>query len=187
MGDSQERVLVAPISVRKFVLRFAIAGFVALIFVAMFTAIASRRIGTDQAIDEAKRVASVSSGIVAPYLDDEAVQMDREALDDLNTAINDLVLQGQLVRVKVWREDGTIIYSDEDRLIGEKFELGEDEKAVLAGGEPGAEVSDLSEPENRFETEDEAARGLRPYGDGLGDAPPVRGVLPLQRRHRRRA
>ena len=154
MGDSQERVLVAPISVRKFVLRFAIAGFVALIFVAMFTAIASRRIGTDQAIDEAKRVASVSSGIVAPYLDDEAVQMDREALDDLNTAINDLVLQGQLVRVKVWREDGTIIYSDEDRLIGEKFELGEDEKAVLAGGEPGAEVSDLSEPENRFETED---------------------------------
>ena len=87
MGDSQERVLVAPISVRKFVLRFAIAGFVALVFVAMFTAIASRRIGTDQAIDEAKRVAAVSSGIVAPYLDDDAVEMDSEALDEVNTAI----------------------------------------------------------------------------------------------------
>ncbi len=153
MADSQGRVLVAPISVRRFVLRFAIAGFVALVIVAMLTAIASRRVGTDQAIDEAKRVAQVSSGIVQPYLDDDAVEMKRPALDRVNAAIEDLVLQGSLVRVKIWTEDGTIIYSDESRLIGQQFDLGAEEQEVLENGGTDAEVSDLSQPENAFETE----------------------------------
>ena len=80
----------------------------------MFTAYASRRVGTEQAIDEAKRVAFVSSaGIVAPLLDDDVVAMDREALDRVDAAVREFVLQGSLVRVKIWTEDGTIVYSDE--------------------------------------------------------------------------
>jgi two-component system NarL family sensor kinase len=150
VGNSQERVLVAPISVRSFVLRFAIAGFIALVVVAMLTAIASRRIGTDQAIDEAKRVAAVTAGIVEPLLTSD--DLDRDELEKVNAAVNDVVLQGSLVRVKIWRGDGTIIYSDEDRLINQQFELGPEELEVLADGGVGAEVSDLSQPENRFET-----------------------------------
>ncbi len=152
--DHRGRVLVEPISVRSFVLRFAIAGFVALVFVVMLTAVASRRVGTEQAIDEAKRVAFVSaSGIVAPLLDDDVVAMDRAALDRVDAAVRDFVLQGSLVRVKIWSEDGTIVYSDEPRLIGEQFELQDDELGVLTGDDPVAEVSDLSKPENRYETE----------------------------------
>ena len=185
MGESQERVLVAPISVRKFVLRFAIAGFVALVFVAMLTAVASRRVGTDQAIDEAQRVAKVSSGIVTPYLDDGVVDMDDpEALSDLNDAVKNLVIQGSLKRVKIWREDGTIVYSDEPRLIGEQFELGADERGVLEKGGTDAEVSDLSRPENRYETESKLLEVYSRAETRVGHAPPVRGVLPLQRRHR---
>jgi signal transduction histidine kinase len=55
--------------------------------------------------------------------------------------------------VKIWAEDGTILYSDEPRLIGERFEIGEDERAIFTSDEQGAEVSDLSKPENRFETD----------------------------------
>ena len=66
MEEPRARVLVKPISVGSLVARFAIAGLVALVFVAAFTAFASRRVGTEQAIDEAKRVAFVSSaGIVS--------------------------------------------------------------------------------------------------------------------------
>jgi signal transduction histidine kinase len=152
--DHRGRVLVEPISVGSFVVRFAIAGFVALVVVAMLTAVASRRVGTEQAIDEAKRVAFVSaSGIVAPLLDDDVASMDRAALDRVDAAVRDFVLQGSLVRVKIWREDGTIVYSDEPRLIGERFDLDEEEMAVLASDEQVAEVSDLSKPENRYETE----------------------------------
>ncbi|MET0909917.1 MAG: sensor histidine kinase [Ilumatobacteraceae bacterium] len=148
-------MLVEPISVGRFVLRFALAGLVALVFVAMFTAYASRRVGTEQAIDEAKRVAFVSAaGIIEPLLDDGVVSMDRASLDRIDAAVREFVLQGSLVRVKIWTEDGTIVYSDEPRLIGEQFGLGDDALAVLAdGGEQVAEVSDLSEPKNRFETE----------------------------------
>ena len=72
---------------------------------------------------------------------------------EVNDAVKNLVLQGSLKRVKIWREDGTIVYSDEPRLIGEQFELGADEREVLENGGTDAEVSDLSKPENRFETE----------------------------------
>jgi signal transduction histidine kinase len=149
-----DRPLVEPISVGKVVARFAIAGFVALVLVIAFTAIASRRVGTEQAIEEARRVADISSvGLVAPVLDDDVVSMDRDALDRLDAVVRDNVLRGSLVRVKLWREDGTIVYSDEPRLIGEQFPLGAEKEAVLAGGEQVAEVSNLSGPENRYETE----------------------------------
>jgi two-component system NarL family sensor kinase len=148
------RVLVEPISVGSLVARFAITGLVALVFVGAFTAFASRRVGTEQAIDEAKRVAFVSSaGIVTPLLGDDLLTMDREALDRIDAAVRSSVLRGSLVRVKIWAEDGTIVYSDEPRLIGEKFEIGEDERAIFTTDEQGAEVSDLSKPENRFETD----------------------------------
>ena len=154
MEEPRARVLVEPISVGSLVARFAIAGLVALVFVAAFTAFASRRIGTQQAIDEAKRVAFVSSaGIVTPVLDDDLLTMDPEALDRVDAAVRSSVLRGSLVRVKIWSEDGTILYSDEPRLIGERFELGEDEREIFTSDEQGAEVSDLSKPENRFETD----------------------------------
>jgi signal transduction histidine kinase len=147
-------VLIRPISVGSLVARFAIAGLVALVFVGAFTAFASRRIGTQQAIDEAKRVAFVSSvGIVTPLLGDDLLTMDREALDRIDAAVRSSVLRGSLVRVKIWAEDGTILYSDEPRLIGEKFQIGEDEREIFTSDEQGAEVSDLSKPENRFETD----------------------------------
>jgi hypothetical protein len=53
--------------------------------------------------------------------------------------------------VKIWSSDGTIVYSDELRLIGETYRLGEDELAVLPDGGISADVSDLQAPENRFE------------------------------------
>jgi two-component system NarL family sensor kinase len=149
-----DRPLVEPISVGKVVARFAVAGFVALVFVIAFTAIASRRVGTEQAIEEARRVADISGvGLVAPVLDDDVVAMDRDALDRLDAVVRDDVLRGSLVRVKIWREDGTIVYADEPRLIGEQFTLGDDALEVLATGGQVAEVSDLSDPENRYETE----------------------------------
>jgi signal transduction histidine kinase len=154
VDEPRGRALVQPISVGSLVARFAIAGLVALVFVGAFTAFASRRVGTQQAIDEAKRVAFVSSvGIVTPVLDDDLLTMDREALDRIDAVVRSSVLRGSLVRVKIWTEDGTIVYSDEPRLIGERFELGEDELEIFTSDEQGAEVSDLSEPENRFETD----------------------------------
>jgi signal transduction histidine kinase len=58
------------------------------------------------------------------------------------------------VRVKIWRSDGTVLFSDEERLIGQHF--GSDEVRRAATGQVVSEVEDLSAPENVHE------RGLKP-------------------------
>ena len=79
MEDDRARVLVEPISVGLHVARFAIAGLVALVFVGTFTAFASRRVGTEQAIDEAKRVAYRDLGRPRrAVVDDDLLTMDRD-------------------------------------------------------------------------------------------------------------
>jgi hypothetical protein len=54
-------------------------------------------------------------------------------------------------RVKIWKRDGEIIYSDEPRLIGDNYTLGADDQASLTNGNTEAETMDLSRPENRFD------------------------------------
>jgi signal transduction histidine kinase len=153
-GSRRQPVRVGePVSVGAVMFRFALTGFVALIIVSLATAWVSRRVGTDQAIDDAERVAWISAqGIVAPALTDAVMDLDADALDAVDDAVREYVLRGSLVRVKVWDAEGTIVYSDEPRLIGEKFELSEDEQAVFDTGESHAEISNLDNVENRFES-----------------------------------
>jgi two-component system, NarL family, sensor kinase len=144
----------APVSVRTLMMRFVLTGFVALIAVALVTALVSRNVGTDQAIDDAKRVTWISSqGVVAPELTQDVLEGRAAALDRLDEAVREYVLRGSLVRVKIWDDTGGIVYSDEPRLIGETFEVGTDMRSVFLTGEAHAEVSDLSGPENRYEVE----------------------------------
>ena len=134
--------------------RFAVAGVVVLALVSAVTAVASLRIGTDQAIADAQRVTfTTGKGIIEPLLDSGLVAQDRVALERLDLAVRNNVLAGSLIRVKIWSSDGVILYSDESRLIGERFELEADKLELLTTGEASAEVSDLSNAENRFETE----------------------------------
>jgi signal transduction histidine kinase len=58
------------------------------------------------------------------------------------------ILRGDYVRVKLWRDDGTIVYSDAAGLIGRSFPLEEDLRTVFATGEAVSSVSDLSADEN---------------------------------------
>ena len=58
------------------------------------------------------------------------------------------------MRVKLWTRDGRILYSDAQELIGRRFSLGEEERALFDRGGVEAELSDLSKPENRFERQE---------------------------------
>jgi two-component system, NarL family, sensor kinase len=152
------RLSFEPVSVRALVLRFALAGLVATILVAVVTAFASVSVGTDLAINDARRSTWVTAvGIIEPALDDGILQQDSDSLERLDSAVRENVLRGSLVRVKVWGPDGKILYSDEPRLIGATFSLDKHEAALFtapAGSVgPEAEVSDLTSPENVFETE----------------------------------
>ena len=73
------------------------------------------------------------------------------AIDDL---VRRFIISEDVVRVKVWRADGNIVYSNEPRLIGETFPMGDDEIEALENGSIAAGVSNLASPENKYELAD---------------------------------
>ncbi|MFN8018301.1 MAG: sensor histidine kinase [Acidimicrobiales bacterium] len=134
------------------VLQFLLAGAVALVLVALALSVASRRIGEREAIVDARSETLMKAqGAVEPALTDALIEGDPKAIADLDEVVRGRVLSPSLARVKVWKADGTIIYSDEPRLIGKRYHLGDDEQEALREGLIQAEVSDLSKPENRYE------------------------------------
>jgi signal transduction histidine kinase len=126
-----------------------------LLFIALSvaTSIFSARVAADEASADARALTRVLARSVAqPAIPRGLVEGDAGAIDKLDREVLDRLLVGDVRRVKIWREDGTILYSDESKLIGARYPLDEDETDVLENGGTEAEVSDLSKPENRFET-----------------------------------
>ena len=157
-------------SVSAAVLRFAIAGLVAVALIGLGSFFLMRRIGTSQAIENASELTRViGEGVAEPNLTEGVVQGEPAALDRFDRLIRRSVLGHGIIRVKVWDAEGKIVYSDEPRLIGQRFELGEDEQRALANGSPDAELSDLTEPENQYERDQgqllEAYARIRGPGD----------------------
>jgi two-component system NarL family sensor kinase len=87
-------------------------------------------------------------------LSDGILREDHRALARLDDLVQGQILGGPVVRVKVWSRAGRILYSDEGELIGRRFSLGSDELQLFDTGGAQAELSDLSQPENRFERQE---------------------------------
>jgi signal transduction histidine kinase len=79
---------------------------------------------------------------------------ERRALERVGDLVEGKILNNSVVRVKMWTRSGRILYSDESRLIGRRYTLGEEEQGLFDTGGVEAELSDLSKPENQFERQD---------------------------------
>ena len=146
-GRRVERRPVAPA-----IAKFAASGLAAVVLVGVFGVELLQRIGRSEAIRDAKKTAALAgNGVVQPYVSRGALDGNHRELDGLDRAVRETVLTGGVVRVKIWSADGRILYSDEPRLMGSRYELGADDVEALRDGRIDAEVSNLGEPENRFE------------------------------------
>ena len=95
----------------------------------------------------------MAHAVVGPELTDSAL-VPGPGRARLEQVVREHVLGPTVVRVKVWDERGTVVYSDDAALIGQTFPLPADERQVLTGDAPAqAEVSDLDEAENVGEQE----------------------------------
>jgi signal transduction histidine kinase len=148
----RDRLHARPVSVGGLVARFTAAGLVVMVVLAAIIAALSRQAATEQAVDAAREVTWISAtGIAEPLLTDGVVAGDPAAVARFHEAMRDHVIQGSLVRVKVWTAQGRVVYADESRLIGRTFALDEDDLAALREGSTDSEISDLDKPENRYE------------------------------------
>jgi two-component system NarL family sensor kinase len=107
----------------------------------------------ESAVDATQRALVFTRTVVQPSIGDDISTGTPQSREVLDRAVKEFVLGEEVVRVKLWDAEGQILYSDEERLVGERFSLDETELAVLQEGAPStAKVTDLSEPENRYET-----------------------------------
>ncbi|WP_426592441.1 sensor histidine kinase [Cellulomonas sp. McL0617] len=132
--------------------RLVAAAALVLVIVAFLGLSASRRIAEHESVNDAARLTDLlADAVVQPVLRDGLPSGDPAAVTALDDVVRANVLSDSVVRVKVWDGDGKIVYSDDPRLVGRVFALGDDEQSVLARPTTEAEVSDLDKPENVYE------------------------------------
>ena len=157
---------------RSPVVQFGLSGLVAVVIVAVVAAVLVDHEATSEALRDAENTTQVTgNGIIAPALTPAFIAGVRPgALRRMNAIVRQRVLLAPVVRVKIWRSDGTILYSDDSRLIGERYHLGDEEQTARQGRLIDAQVSDLQRPENRFERRFHSLRevyiGIKPAGGG---------------------
>lgn len=132
--------------------QFALSGLLAFTVVAIVGVGLLRTTARTEALRDAKNETRLAGeGIVQPVMTDAALDGDPAALRKLDRVVRQRVLQDPVVRVKIWSPSGTILYSDEPRLIGERYPLELEEWETMRTAGIQAEISDLSSPDNRFE------------------------------------
>lgn len=150
------------------VTRFGLAGLAAMAVLVGLVLAAVSRVSTTEALAAARNQASLAGyGIVEPALTPALMQtstsdpLANPAVAAVDEFVQTRILSEKVLRVKLWTEDGRIIYSDEPRLIGQQFPRKADHAEVLESGEIRSELADTSAPENRYERD--AGRLLEVY------------------------
>ena len=139
----------------RLVVRFAVGSLVAFILIGTAVGAVLVRYVREQAEERGTFHATFIADAVLPLaldgidLSEPLTGEDRARVDAFVTSR--ILTDGRDVRIKVWRPDATIVYSDEAALIGRRFpdELGDIRDSMAGETESG--VSDLDAPENEFE------------------------------------
>lgn len=141
--------------VRSPVAQFLVTGLLASSAVLAVSSILSNRAAHNEALADARATTEVLARSVAePGLPRGLAGANSQAVARFDHLAHQRLLVHDVRRIKIWAADGTIVYSDEPRLIGDRFRLGQDERQVLTRGGSQAELSDLTRPENRYERPD---------------------------------
>jgi two-component system, NarL family, sensor kinase len=142
----------APVSRRRLVVRVLALALLVAGVVMLAGGLVAQRLADAQAVSTASQRAQIlATDVGQPALRNGIVDEDPSAIATLDGVVRAHVLGPDIARVKVWNEAGRIVYSDEARLIGKTFGLGDDEEQALRSDGTKADLSDLDEPENVYD------------------------------------
>jgi signal transduction histidine kinase len=134
------------------VVRFAVASLAAFVLVGAVGMGLMVRYARERAERAgAFHAAFVASAVLGPAL--SGLDLSRPITGDDAARVRELVREriladGRDVRVKVWRFDGTIVFSDAANLVGKRFPEEAAELAEVVAGHPEMGISDLDAAEN---------------------------------------
>lgn len=132
--------------------QLVVAAAVVLGLVLVGASVAASRLAEREAVNDAANTANLLAlAVVQPAITNGLLAGEPAAYQEFDRVIRTNVLPRGIVRVKLWHPDGTIVYADEERLVGQHFELDTDQLAAIELNQTRAEVSELSRSENEFE------------------------------------
>ncbi|MEA2129445.1 MAG: two-component system, NarL family, sensor kinase [Solirubrobacteraceae bacterium] len=141
-----------PPRIGSAVARFMLGSLLAIAVVVVGGFLALRSVAVKEAVrDTSVRVESEGRLVQTAAVDDALLHSNAASVAKLDEVVRGQVLDGSIVRVKIWARDGTILYADDHALIGRRYTLAADDRKLFDGAGPDAELSDLSKPENRLE------------------------------------
>jgi signal transduction histidine kinase len=136
-------------TVRREVAKSAGLSVVAVLLISAGCFWAARTAATAEALRQAEESTSlIASTVVGPSLTAELLRGDQAAIEVLDETVQRFVISDRILTVKVWSPDGKVLYTDDLTGIGTVFPLAEDQREVLATGQPHASLSDLAKAEN---------------------------------------
>jgi two-component system NarL family sensor kinase len=142
-----------PLVDRVFLTRAAV-GVLVLVVLGAAAAVVWARAGQRHVESQAESQAEgggelIATRVVAPLVNQGVYDGQTQALTALDARVRVRMSGTTIQRVKVWSAEGIILYCDDPRLIGQRYPLESDEKALLNGGGGAiSAVSDLSKSEN---------------------------------------
>jgi signal transduction histidine kinase len=144
------------VSWRPVLIQVALTAVLVIGLVAVAGTVEARRTAEQEAVENATQTTGVLvHAAVQPAITDELLQPGADAAARararLDGIVRSQVLTDTVVRVKLWTRDGRVVYSDEPRLVNEVYPLDANEIEAMRAATSVASVSDLSEPENRYE------------------------------------
>jgi two-component system, NarL family, sensor kinase len=140
-------------SATRFVIAIVTVGLLAFLVVLVSGVAVVRQLAETQAIEQARALTLLDARLVQRRITNNMADPDSNAAAiRWAVLIDPVVRESPVERVKIWNEDGKVIYSDLTELMDQPaVPLGEDERRVLRTGEVVADVSDLNEQENETE------------------------------------
>jgi two-component system NarL family sensor kinase len=141
-----------PTPLRRMVIVTAIAAVAVAALVGLVGSLLARHTAENEAVHNVAQLTDVlARSVVQPALTDAMATSPKRATAVLDPIVRQDVVDQSLVRIKLWNSDGTVLYSNDPRLVGQRFPLDPDARHALTSPHTEAEISDLQRPENRLD------------------------------------
>src|SRR3954470_22899642 len=119
--------------------RYLISSLAAIAVIVIGSYFVLRSVTIREAERDTRQRVMLEGRLVQTGLSDGVLTGRPGALAGLDELVQGQILGDSVVRVKIWTRDGRILYSDEPRLIGERFGLGDEETELFETGGADAE------------------------------------------------
>jgi len=116
--------------------RFAILSFISLTCLGTLILLGNMWFLSQQLVTSAARYSqTLTDSVIRHHFQESDFNgdMSGQRYDELASFFQRDVLQGEIKRIKVWDSQGTIVFSDEKRIIGQSFPVEEDLQKALSG------------------------------------------------------